>query len=44
MTNFQFFVTMFFGWTCHAFYAAMVRMNREIEREKIRNNRDRYNR
>ena len=42
MTNFDFFITLFFGWTFHAFYAAMRRMNREIEQDKIRDNRDRY--
>ena len=44
MSNFDFFITLFTGWTFHAFYAAMRRMNREIEQEKIQRNRDRYTR
>ena len=42
MSNFQFFVTLFCGWTFHAVYAAMRRMQREIEQDEIQANRDRY--
>jgi len=44
MSNFDFFLTLFFGWTFHAFYAAMRRMSHEIEQDKIKANRDRYTR
>ena len=44
MSNYQFFTAVFFGWVCHSFYAAMRRMSREIEREKLQRDRDRYTR
>ena len=42
MTNWDFFLAVFFGCTMHSAWAAMRRMQREIEREELRRNRDRY--
>jgi hypothetical protein len=42
MSNWQFFWAVFFGWTMHSAWAAMRRMQREIEREELRNNRDKF--
>jgi hypothetical protein len=42
MNNWQLFWAVFFGWTFHAAWAAMRRMQREIEREERARARDRY--